>query len=65
MTDEDSSKDLLNIPAEYATRVFVNAMGTLTISQRPDALKDPEVIVLTKAQAVDVAKSLIDWVGGN
>ena len=65
MTDEDSSKDLLNIPAEYATRVFVNSVGSVTISQDDTDDRYTQFIVLSKSQAEHVYLALQAFVEGN
>lgn len=65
MTDRDSSSDLLNIPAEYATRVFVNNAGGVTVEQDDPFESETPRIVLSKSQAEQVYLALQAFVEGS
>jgi len=64
MNEEDFSSDLLNLPAEFATRVFENNGGGVTIEQEDFFSADPPKIVLSKSQAEHVYLALQEFVEG-
>lgn len=64
MTEKDFSSDLLNIPAEYATRVFTNNGGGVTIEQDDPYESSTPQIVLSKSQAAHVYLALQAFVEG-
>lgn len=64
MTEKDFISDLLNIPAEYATRVFTNNGGGVTIEQDDPYESSTPKIVLSKSQAAHVYLALQAFVEG-
>ena len=58
MTDRNSNSDLLNLPYAYATRVFANDDGGVTIIQNDPMGGDVSIVALTKDQAEQVYLAL-------
>jgi hypothetical protein len=64
MNEEDFSSELLNLPLEFATRVFENNGGGVTIEQEDFFSADPPKIVLSKSQTEQLYLALQEFVEG-
>jgi hypothetical protein len=64
MTDKDSNSDLLNIPMEYATRIYENNANGVTIEQEDPYGQEKPRIVLSKQQAEQVYLALQEFAEG-